>query len=209
VKIEQMSGVASDGGFFHHEIEIVGAPWVSHLTLVCGGQRDMPLSSLSAIIASSDSAMDGGAHVLVTRALEEHLRDDPSVDLEGVLTGGFGDSAVEIARRAVDEGGAMLRVCVNYETREFLVSKDGETGDWSKASFEPWRQTTRQWVFESPFFEAGGELAEPDWRIVDMDGFLKGNASWDHLLERQRQQQGSTTATNQTSAGLTSDRFQK
>jgi hypothetical protein len=191
-------GVSADGGVFHHEIEIVGAPWLSHLTLVCGGQRDMPLSNLSAVVASSNSAMDGGAHVLVTRRLEEDLRDGDSVDLERVMAGGFGDSAVELARRAVDVSGAMLRVCVNYETREFLASKDGRTGEWTKASFEPWRQMTRQWVFESPFFEAGGDLAEPDWRVVDMDGLLNGNANWDRLLQRQRaaqrQQRGSSAS---------------
>ena len=76
----------------------MGAPWLSHLTLVCGGRRDMPLSTISTVIASSDSVMAGGTHVLVSRALQGELEEDEALDLKHALIGGFGDSALELAR---------------------------------------------------------------------------------------------------------------
>lgn len=169
----------------------------------------MTLSTISTVIASSDSVMAGGTHVLVSRALQGELEEEEALDLKHALIGGFGDSALELARRAVNGSGAMLYVCVNYETREFLASKNALTGEWCKASFEPWRQSTRQWVFESPLLEPGGDLSEPEWRIVDMDGLLDGNAAWDHMIERQRQGRQGSSSVDGAENKLTSQRYQK
>ena len=228
------------GGFFHHEAELVGLPFVSHLTVVLGahkaneppllGARGQSLEALRApagpaclstaavrdggfvtlVDSRSPCAVTGGGgacleafaskvHSLAAKAHSEGVGPRAAtVAAASALAGGLRAvqsalGAVAAAQEAVAKRGAMVYCFVNYDTREFLAARahSGRRSRWATGSFEPWAAATRQWVFESPLLlpkhngdgEAVYVAAEPDWRLVDVDGALGGNFFGAHLLE--------------------------
>jgi len=161
---QQITPFLEAGGSVHHEIEVVGLPTVSHLCVVMGGLRESevsPATYRAITYEASVSPLDGGFVVLVPHSHN------------------FGQglsSSFSTLHQGVQERGATMKVVINFDTREFLAVRDAE-GTWSTSSFEPWQRRTRQWVFESPLVKEGS-FVHPEWRVVDMDGILDGNAFW-------------------------------
>eukprot|EP00613_Pedinella_sp_CCMP2098_P046873 CAMPEP_0171850216 /NCGR_PEP_ID=MMETSP0992-20121227/20171_1 /TAXON_ID=483369 /ORGANISM="non described non described, Strain CCMP2098" /LENGTH=455 /DNA_ID=CAMNT_0012469637 /DNA_START=106 /DNA_END=1473 /DNA_ORIENTATION=+ len=215
-------------GFFHHEVELVSMPTVSHLCVVFGAQRDTPLRAIQKAIrigypdpssssspqpiaistAPAPAAANAAAAAADAPANQKLSAMPPPPPFSPVLEGGVlallphgmatprqGSLAavLQTAHAVAKERGGLVYAVVNFETREFLAARQGSgrRGRWVSASFSPWTKTTRQWVFESPLLEAASTqdsdassgVAAPDWRVVDMDGLLGGNASWQHILD--------------------------
>jgi len=168
-----MRAVASGGGLFHHEVELVGVPWVSHVTVVAGGNP--PKTSSRAHASGLGGGGRGEAATTANHVLQGALvslltaSDGAPPKAPAAQSGATGrDSALLAslvsAKAALEARGAMCYAVVNFETREFLACRHwphGPTARWADASFLPWRPALRQWVFETPLVEglAGGRAA--------------------------------------------------